>query len=109
MGHPEGFFSRVYEVVKTVPFGRVTTYGAVAAAVGSPGAGRMVGWAMNKAFSYPGFVPAHRVVNRKGLLTGKHAFPGRKTMQEMLDSEGIRVENDRIADFEKVMWTPPVT
>lgn len=108
MDNSESFFSRVYAVVKTVPHGRVTTYGAVAAAVGSPGASRMVGWAMNKAFSHPGFVPAYRVVNRNGQLTGKHAFPGRETMQELLESEGVRVENDKVVDFERLFWAPAV-
>jgi len=108
MDHSDGFFKRVYEVVKTVPYGRVTTYGAVAAAVGSPGASRMVGWAMNKSFAGSGVVPAHRVVNRNGLLTGKHAFPGQKTMQELLESEGVRVENDKVVDFEHLFWAPHV-
>jgi methylated-DNA-protein-cysteine methyltransferase-like protein len=106
MDYSDGFFSRVYEVVKLVPTGRVTTYGAVASAIGTPGAARMVGWAMNKAFSASGFVPAHRVVNRNGQLSGKHAFPGRKAMQELLESEGISVENDQIIDFEKLFWDP---
>lgn len=106
MAGPDGFFERVYQVVQTVPEGRVTTYGAVAAAVGAPGASRMVGWAMNKAFSHSSFVPAHRVVNRQGRLTGKHAFPGQKTMQEMLESEGVRVENDQVVDFNERFWLP---
>ncbi|MFO8001299.1 MAG: MGMT family protein [Marinilabilia sp.] len=108
MEDKQGFFSRVYEVVQTVPYGRVTTYGAVAKAVGAPGSARLVGWAMNKAFSHSSFVPAHRVVNRHGYLTGKHAFPGEKTMREMLENEGIRVENDRVINFRKIVWFPPV-
>ncbi len=104
MSGDDGFFYRVYEAVKQVPSGRVTSYGAVATAVGAPGSSRMVGWAMNKAFSYPGFVPAHRVVNRNGLLTGKHAFPNDSIMQELLESEGVRVEKDRVADFKNLFW-----
>ncbi|WP_291858825.1 MGMT family protein [Marinilabilia sp.] len=104
MAGDDGFFFRVYEAVKQVPPGRVTSYGALAAAVGSPGASRMVGWAMNKAFSHPGFVPAHRVVNRNGQLTGKHAFPNAGTMQELLESEGVRVNNDTVVDFIDVFW-----
>jgi len=107
MSGSDGFFERVYQVVQTVPEGRVTTYGAVAAAVGSPGSSRMVGWAMNNAFSHTSFVPAHRVVNRQGRLTGKHAFPGEKTMQEMLESEGVSVDNDQVVDFDKRFWAPP--
>lgn len=100
----QGFFKRVYEAVKQVPPGRVTSYGAVAAAVGAPGASRMVGWAMNKAFSYPGIVPAHRVVNRNGMLTGKHAFPNADTMQELLESEGVDVMDDVVVNFKEVFW-----
>jgi len=107
MAETDGFFDRVYRVVRAVPEGRVTTYGAVAAAVGAPGSSRMVGWAMNKAFSHASFVPAHRVVNRQGRLTGKHAFPGQRTMQEMLESEGVRVENDQVVDFHERFWAPP--
>ncbi len=102
------FFTNVYEVVKTVPKGRVTTYGAIASAIGSPGASRMVGWALNKAFSAPEFIPAHRVVNRNGQLTGKNAFPGQKTMEELLKSEGVRVENDKVVDFDRLFWVPAV-
>ena len=79
----EGFFDRVYQLVKLIPPGRVTSYGAIASYLGSPGAARMVGWAMNQSHSHPEFVPAHRVVNRNGLLTGKHHFEGRNLMQEL--------------------------
>ncbi|PWD99174.1 MGMT family protein [Marinilabilia rubra] len=106
MSNNEGFFNKVYEVVKLIPSGRVTTYGAIASAIGSPGAGRMVGWAMNKAFSQPCFVPAHRVLNRNGQLTGKHAFPNADTMQELLESEGVEVENDKVKNFENIFWKP---
>lgn len=101
----QGFFARVYEAVKQIPPGRVSNYGAVAAAVGSPGASRMVGWAMNKSFSFPEFVPAHRVVNRNGMLTGKHAFPNAGTMQELLESEGVCVKNDVVVNFKEVFWS----
>ncbi len=101
-----GFFERVYQVVRLIPNGRVTTYGAIAKAIGSPGAGRMVGWALNKSFSDKGFVPAHRVVNRNGMLTGKRHFGGRDTMKELLDSEGIHVENEKVQDFDKLFWDP---
>jgi methylated-DNA-protein-cysteine methyltransferase-like protein len=106
MSENSDFFSRVYEVVKQIPAGRVTTYGAVAAAIGAPGAARMVGWAMNKAFSHTEAIPAHRVVNRNGMLTGKHAFPGTHTMQELLESEGISVKNNKVMDFQKKFWAP---
>jgi len=109
MSHSEGFFDKVYNVVKQIPPGRVTTYGAIAAAIGSPGAGRMVGWAMNKAFSHQGFVPAHRVLNRNGQLTGKHAFPNGDTMQEMLESEGVMVKNDQVLNFKEIFWNPGET
>jgi methylated-DNA-protein-cysteine methyltransferase-like protein len=105
---PMVFFNRVYDVVKTVPRGRVTTYGAVAAAIGSPGAARMVGWALNKAFLNSQPVPAHRVVNRNGQLSGKHAFWGYNTMQELLQSEGVDVENNHVVNFKKLFWPPPV-
>lgn len=102
----DGFFDKVYAVVKLIPKGRVTSYGAIARAIGSPSAGRMVGWAMNKSFSGPEFIPAHRVVNRNGLLTGKRHFGGSETMRELLASEGIEVKNDQIVDFNEVFWDP---
>jgi methylated-DNA-protein-cysteine methyltransferase-like protein len=100
------FFDRVYDVVRLIPEGRVTTYGAIARFTGSPQASRMVGWAMNASHLHPGFVPAHRVVNRNGLLTGKHHFRHPELMQELLESEGIQVENDRVVDFENRFWDP---
>ena len=102
------FFSQVYEVVKLIPPGRVTSYGAIAAYLGSPGAARMVGWAMNASHHSPDFVPAHRVVNRNGLLTGKRYFGTSTTMQELLEAEGIQVMEDQIVDFEKHFWNPLV-
>jgi len=106
-GHgDQGFFDRVYEVVKLVPPGRVTTYGAIARYLGSPGAARMVGWAMNQSHVHPEFIPAHRVVNRIGLLTGKHHFPGADLMRELLENEGAEIENDRILNFRDLYWDP---
>jgi methylated-DNA-protein-cysteine methyltransferase-like protein len=102
----EGFFERVYLVVKRIPHGRVTSYGAIAAYLGSPGAARMVGWAMNQSHTYPDFIPAHRVVNRNGLLTGKHHFPGHTLMQELLENEGAVIEGNRILNFGDIFWDP---
>jgi len=102
----DSFFERVYDVVRLVPNGRITTYGAIARFTGSPKASRMVGWAMNASHLQPGFLPAHRVVNRKGLLTGKHHFRHPDLMQELLESEGIIVENDRVMEFNKLFWDP---
>jgi len=100
------FFQKVYEVVRLIPNGRVTNYGAVARYIGSPQASRMVGYAMNNSHSQNFFVPAHRVVNRLGLLTGKHHFGGPNTMQELLESEGAIIENDKILNFEILFWDP---
>jgi methylated-DNA-protein-cysteine methyltransferase-like protein len=86
--------------------GRVSTYGAIARYLGSPQSARMVGWALNKSFEGKGFVPAHRVVNRIGLLTGKHYFGYSDTMKQLLESEDIRIENDQILDFSSVFWDP---
>lgn len=105
-GSDTGFFERVFEVVRLIPPGRVSSYGAIARAIGSPQAARMVGWAVNQSFSGGEFLPAHRVVNRNGLLTGKRHFGGSDVMQQLLESEGILVENDRITDFEKHFWDP---
>jgi len=102
----KGFFSRVYEIAKLVPYGRVTTYGAIARCIGSPQAARMVGWAMNQAHSSPEYIPAHRVVNRTGLLSGKHHFGGPKVMQELLESEGVIIEDDSVVNFSSLFWDP---
>jgi methylated-DNA-protein-cysteine methyltransferase-like protein len=104
----ESFFSRVFDVARQIPFGRVCTYGLIARHIGSPQAARMVGWAMNKSGLEKEFVPAHRVVNRIGMLTGKHHFPNSETMKEMLESEGIKVINNKIQEFEKLLWTPSI-
>ncbi len=100
-----GFFERVYQVAVQIPYGRVTSYGAIANYLGSPGSARMVGWAMNASHTNPD-VPAHRVVNRKGLLTGKHHFEGTNLMQQLLESEGIEVIDLQIQNFEKLFWNP---
>ncbi|MGV8092032.1 MAG: MGMT family protein [Mangrovibacterium sp.] len=102
----DDFFEMVYQVVSLVPYGRVTSYGAIARYLGTGRSARMVGWAMNKAHTWPGHVPAHRVVNSSGILTGKHHFGSGKVMQELLENEGIRIENDQVVDFEKVFWDP---
>ncbi len=104
--HKDNFFEKVYEVARRIPYGRVTSYGAIARAIGAPGAARMVGWAMNRSYEQDEYVPAHRVVNRKGLLTGKMHFPGERTMQELLENEGIIVIDNQIQDFKKVFWEP---
>jgi methylated-DNA-protein-cysteine methyltransferase-like protein len=100
------FFNQVYEVVKKIPAGRVTSYGAIAAYLGSPGAARMVGWAMNASHYSKEYVPAHRVVNRNGLLSGKHHFDTPNAMQELLENEGIVIEDGQILDFENKFWDP---
>jgi methylated-DNA-protein-cysteine methyltransferase related protein len=102
----DSFFEKVYEVVRTIPHGRVTTYGAIAKHLGSGGAARMVGWAMNQAHHQSKYVPAHRVVNRNGLLTGKNHFGGPDMMQQLLESEGIKVAEDQIVHFRKHFWEP---
>ena len=100
------FNENVYDVVRQIPVGRVTSYGAIARYLGSPQSSRMVGWAMNNAHNQQPYVPAHRVVNRQGLLTGKVHFGGPDVMQELLESEGIKVVDDQIVDFEKYFWDP---
>ncbi len=100
------FYLKVYDVVKLIPAGRVTSYGAIARYLGSPQASRMVGYAMNNCHKMENFVPAHRVVNRKGMLTGKHHFGGERVMEELLQNEGIDVEDDQILRFEQHFWDP---
>ena len=99
------FFDKVYEVAKLIPFGRVTSYGAIATYLGAAKSARMVGWAMNASHNNDE-IPAHRVVNRKGLLTGKHHFDGTNLMQQLLESEGIIVKDNQIQHFETVFWDP---
>jgi methylated-DNA-protein-cysteine methyltransferase-like protein len=102
------FFKDVYAVARLIPKGRVTSYRAIASYLGSAGSSRMVGWAMNSSSSQKPPVPAHRVVNRNGLLTGKHHFGGPTLMQQLLENEGIRVEDDQVMDFEKLFWDPAI-
>ncbi len=101
----ESFFHDVYEVARLIPIGRVTTYGAIAQYLGVRSSARVVGWAMNDAISKHN-VPAHRVVNRIGILTGKNYFGTPTQMQELLEQEGISIEKDQIVDFENVFWDP---
>lgn len=101
----DNFFQNVYDVVKLIPKGRVTSYGAIGAYLGAKSSARMVGWAMNNAHSMPG-IPAHRVLNRQGLLTGRMHFATPAHMQELLEKEGIKVMNDQVVDFEKHFWDP---
>lgn len=105
MPQQSDFFKDVYDVVRLVPEGRVTSYGAIAKYLGSARSSRMVGWAMNAAHTLPD-VPAHRVVNRKGLLTGKMHFGEPDRMENLLKAEGVLVKNDQIIDFEKHFWDP---
>ncbi len=100
------FFNKVYEITLLIPFGRVSTYGAIARFTGATRSARMVGWALNKSAFCKTFIPAHRVVNRNGLLTGKHFFRGQNVMKQMLESEGIEVNNDQIVNFSKYFWDP---
>ena len=100
------FFDQVYQVVRLIPQGRVTSYGAIAQYLGTRGSSRMVGYAMNGSHTVQPEVPAHRVVNRQGLLTGKHHFASATAMQDALEKEGIRVKNDQIQDFKSVYWDP---
>lgn len=102
----ESFFEMVYEVARQIPKGRVTSYGAIAACLGTRLSARMVGWAMNGAGKVKPKVPAHRVVNRIGMLSGKHHFSPPGSMEKALRKEGIKVKQDRIIDFEKYYWDP---
>jgi methylated-DNA-protein-cysteine methyltransferase-like protein len=103
----DNFFEKVYALARQIPYGKVTSYGAIARALGTARSARMVGWAMNACHNMDD-VPAHRVVNRKGLLTGKHHFDGTNLMQQLLESEGIVVVENQIVDFEKVFWEPEI-
>ncbi|MBE7685418.1 MGMT family protein [Tenacibaculum piscium] len=104
MSKNDNFFEKVYEVSRLIPYGRGTSYGAIARYLGAAKSARMVGWAMNNSHSKD--VPAHRVVNRIGLLTGKHHFEGTNLMQQLLESEGIVVLENQIQDFETLFWNP---
>jgi methylated-DNA-protein-cysteine methyltransferase-like protein len=102
----DDFFSKVYEVTKLIPLGRITSYGAIARYLGSGRSARMVGWALNASHSNREFIPAHRVVNRNGLLTGKRHFGNSTTMEQLLENEGFIIENDRIINFKERFWDP---
>lgn len=104
MSESSNFFDKCYEVARQIPFGRVTSYGAIATYLAAPRSARAVGYAMTA--SHGKDVPAHRVVNRKGLLTGKHHFDGIKLMQQLLENEGIQVKDNQIQNFESVFWDP---
>jgi len=101
----DNFFSKVYQVAKKIPFGRVTSYGAIAKYLGAARSARMVGWAMSAAHNMPE-IPAHRVVNRKGILTGKHHFDGTNLMQQLLESEDVIIRDNQIINFNQIFWDP---
>ena len=102
----DNFFERVYQVVRLIPPGRVTSYGAIARYLGTARSSRMVGWALNGCDASEPYVPPHRVVNRLGQLTGKHHFGGQNLMKELLESEGVRIDENQILDFDSVFWDP---
>lgn len=102
----ESFFERVYKIAVLIPKGRVTSYGAIAGYLGSKGSARMVGWAMNSSKHNLMNIPAHRVVNKQGILSGKQHFGGSDVMSDLLKSEGIEIEDNRIVNFEKYFWDP---
>lgn len=102
-----GFFKKVHETARLIPYGRVTSYGAIARYLGAAQSARMVGWAMNASHNDPD-IPAHRVVNRNGLLTGKHHFEGTNLMQQLLESEGVEVVDLQIQNFKNIFWDPSV-
>ena len=106
MNESDNFFEKVYQVARLIPYGKVTTYGSIANYLGAARSARMVGWAMNNSHNQIQEVPAHRVVNRKGLLTGKHHFGGTNLMQQLLENEGIIIIENQIQDLEKVFWYP---
>lgn len=105
MENHQNFFDKVYTIVRQIPYGKVTSYGAIAQYLGIKGSARMVGWAMNACHGDPS-IPAHRVVNAKGILTGKHHFEGTNLMQQLLESEGAIVENNQIVNFKELFWKP---
>lgn len=105
MSKNENFFQKVYQIVRLIPEGRVTSYGAIARYLGQARSARMVGWAMNASHHLPD-VPAHRVVNRKGMLTGKFHFDGSNLMQQLLENEGVVVMENQIQHFEEIFWDP---
>ena len=106
MKESDNFFDKVYKTARLIPFGRVTSYGAIAEYLSAARSARMVGWAMNKSHNQTEEVPAHRVVNKKGLLTGKHHFDGTNLMQQLLENEGVVVIENQIQNLEEVFWNP---
>lgn len=102
----ESFFEQVYQVVLLIPYGRVTSYGAIARYLGMTKSARVVGWAMNNSHTSGQFIPAHRVVNRNGLLTGKHHFPAPNLMQQLLENEGALISDNCIQNFNEIFWDP---
>ena len=102
----ESFFKLVYEVARQIPKGRVTSYGAIASCLGTKLSARMVGWAMNSAKNSKLKVPAHRVVNRNGMLSGKNHFETPTRMQDLLEKEGVEVRNDKVVEFNRLFWDP---
>src|SRR4051812_41505160 len=105
-GDRSGIYDAIYDVVRCVPKGRVTSYGAVAAAIGAASGARVVGYAMNLSAGIKPGVPAHRVLNRNGMLTGKHHFSPPEKMQQLLEKEGVKVKDDIVVDFDKLFWDP---
>ncbi len=105
MAKEDNFFEKVYDIARLIPYGRVTSYGAIAKFLGAVRSARMVGWAMNACHGRDD-VPAHRVVNRVGLLSGKHHFPGTNLMQQLLESEGVKVKNNKVVNFDSIFWDP---
>ncbi|WP_432222747.1 MGMT family protein [Flavobacterium sp. TMP13] len=103
----ESFFERVYTITKLIPYGRVSSFGAIAKALGTARSARMVGWALNASHNRED-VPAHRVVNRNGLLTGKMHFDGTNLMQQLLESEGVKVTDNQVVDFKLLFWQPEI-
>ena len=106
--HSNSFFNDVFAIVQLIPFGRVTSYGAIAEYLGARGSARMVGWAMNASHTQITGIPAHRVVNRNGLLTGKNHFGSPKIMQQLLESEGVTIVDDKVVRFDEIFWNPMI-
>ena len=102
----DSFFTDVFDVVRLIPYGRVTSYGAIAEYLGTRGSARMVGWAMNASHTEVTDIPAHRVLNRVGLLTGKYHFGNLNLMQQLLESEGIEIQDDKVVRFTELFWNP---
>lgn len=102
------FFQDVFDVVKQIPKGRVSTYGSIAKYLGTGMSARMVGWAMNAAHQAADYVPAQRVVNRNGMLTGKHHFSNPNEMEQLLNADGVLVKDDQVVDFKNILWDPTI-